>query len=68
MALVKWKRNWSSYRPSVFDEDFFWPELSTDSGSGLNVYETDDAILVEAAVSCVPEENVEVNIEGNVLT
>lgn len=66
MKLVRWNRPYS-YWPSVFDEDFFdWPSISEDKG--LNIYETDDEVVVEAAVPGVPEEEVNVTVEGNVLS
>jgi HSP20 family molecular chaperone IbpA len=34
----------------------------------LDVYETNDAIVVEAQVPGIKEENIEINIDGNVLT
>jgi len=70
MAIVKWNR-YSPFRvPSIFDDDDWpqitWPEIS--SPSGLDIYETDDSVVVEAQVPGIPEDKVEVSIEGNVLT
>lgn len=71
MAIVKW-RGWSPVWPSILDENDLnsftnWPDLSS-SGSGLDIYETDNNVVVEAQVPGVKEQDVEVTIEGNVLT
>ncbi len=69
MAIIKWNRPvW----PSFIDEEtwpsvFNWPDISESTG-GVDIYETDDAVVVEAQVPGVKEENVEVTIEGNILT
>lgn len=70
MKLVKWN-NFSPMWPSIFDEDDWpfskdWPVLSTNKN--LDIYETEDSVIVEAAVPGIPEDKVEVSIEGNVLT
>lgn len=66
MKLVRWNKPYS-YWPSIFDEDFFeWPSISEEKG--LNIYETDSEVVVEAAVPGIPENEVEVTVEGNVLT
>ncbi len=66
MALVRWNRPF----PSIFDEDL-WPQVSwrdvTDS-TGIDIYETDDAVVAQAQVPGIPEDQVEVTVEGNVLT
>jgi HSP20 family protein len=70
MAIVKWNKfGW----PTLLDDDFrslanfTWPDIS-DSSSGIDIYETDDSVVVEAQVPGIQEKNVEVTIEGNVLT
>ncbi len=60
MAIVRWHR-W----PQVFDEDWDLPE---DMGRGLNVYETKDEVVVEAAVPGVPADKIEVEVEGDLIT
>lgn len=68
MAIVRWQRPLPSSLQSFFDDNLFaWPELSTVE-KGLNIYETDNEVVVEAAVPGVPEDKVEVMVEGNVLT
>ncbi len=68
MALVKWRSPFDPIFPSIIDDSWLTnlPDLS--SASGLNIYETDDSVVVEAAVPGVPEDKVAVTIEGNVLT
>lgn len=66
MAIVKWSKHYPSVWPSFYDDLFEWPELS--DSSDMDIYETDDSIIVEAAVPGVPEDKVEVTVEGNVLT
>ncbi len=66
MKLVKWNHPYS-YWPSILDEDFFeWPSISEEKG--LNIYETDNEVVVEASVPGIPEDDVVVTVEGNVLT
>ena len=67
MKLVRWNRPFS-YMPSIFDDDDFfnWPSISGDTG--LNIYETEEDVVVEASVPGISEENVDVSIEGNILT
>jgi HSP20 family protein len=49
--------------PGLLDEE--WMDTSD---YGLNVYETDDEVVVEANVAGVPEDKVEVSVEGGVVT
>jgi len=69
MALVKWHRwGW----PSLLEERDFrdlmnFPEY-IDEASGLDIYETDDAVIVEAQVPGIQEKDVDVTVEGNILT
>jgi len=69
MKLVKWG-GYGPLWPSLLDDDNFlpseWPELS--SNKGLDIYETEDSVVIEAAVPGVPEDEVEVTIEGNVIS
>lgn len=71
MAIVKWNRSWPSMWPSMFDDDNLpslvnWPDTGT--GNGLNIYETDNDVVVEAQVPGIPEDKVEVSVEGGVLS
>jgi HSP20 family molecular chaperone IbpA len=67
MAIVKWNR-WGV--PTIFDDENWLSQWSdqSNSPSGIDIYETEDAVIVEAQIPGIKEENVEVNIEGNVLT
>jgi HSP20 family protein len=55
--------------PRIFEEeDWEWPEFpATWSRRGLNVYETDKEVVVEAAIPGIPVEKVEVAVEDGVL-
>lgn len=57
--------------PSFFDDDFSslmdWSHFN-ESNSGMDIYETDDSVIVEAQVPGINEDNVEVSVEGNILT
>ncbi len=72
MAIIKWSRYVPSMWPSVFDDDNWptltsnWPDLS--SSTGLDIYETDTDVVVKAAVPGLADSEVEVTVEGNVLT
>lgn len=66
MNLIKYNKRFPVW-PSILDDDFFnWPELS--DSTQMDVYETEDAVVVEAAVPGVPEDMVEVTVDDNVLT
>ncbi len=63
MAIVRWEpmRRW----PQVFDEDWDLPE---EMCRGLNVYETKDEVVVEAAVPGVPADKIEVEVEDDLIS
>jgi|APSaa5957512622_1039677.scaffolds.fasta_scaffold26446_2 HSP20 family protein len=67
MTLVKW----SPITPQLFSQ---WPSFfededwSMDSHQGLSVYETDNNVIVEANVAGVPEDNIDVSVEGGTVT
>jgi len=66
MAIIRWNpRNISSF----FDEDFEFPTIPLLSrlGQGLNLYETEDSVVAEAAVPGIPEENIDVTIEDGIV-
>lgn len=78
MAIVRWRgwnpgpRRWGPMWPSFFDDEDMdslmkWPELSS-TGSGVDIYETDNDVVVEAQVPGIKEDDVEVTVEGNILT
>jgi len=57
-----------SLKPFFFDDDFFSITPLGSKSEGLNLYETDDEVVVEAPVPGVPADKVSVSIEGGVLT
>jgi len=68
MAIVNWNR-WNQIYPSILD-DVFLPQsiVDSDAVNGLNMYETDNALVIEAQVPGVDENNLNVLIEDNILT
>lgn len=63
MALIRWNP-WSIDR--FLEEDWDLPTLPGVSrlvGQGLNLYETDDSIVAEAAIPGVPEDRIDVTVE-----
>ena len=68
MNLVRWK-NPSLTKPAnlfptwYFDEDF-WPQ----SFSEFTLYETEDNVIAKVGLAGVPAENINVTVEGGVLT
>jgi len=66
MAIVKWNR----YFPSFFDDENWLEPMWKGAAlnSGLDVYETETSVVVEAQVPGISEDKVDISIEGNVLT
>lgn len=66
MALIRWNP-WRI--SSLLDEDFDMPTLPGLSrlGQGLNIYETKDAIVAQAALPGVSEDKVDVTIDDGVV-
>lgn len=67
MALIRWNP-WTLDR--MFEEDWDVPTipgLSRLAGQGLNLYETNDAIVAEAALPGIPEEDIDVTVEDGVV-
>ena len=68
MAIVNWNR-WNQIYPSIFDDGFLPQSIvDSDAVNGLNMYETDNALVIEAQVPGVDENNLNVLIEDNILT
>ena len=66
MPIQKWDpmllpRSWFQL-PSLLEEE--WDT----SSQGLTVYETDDEVVIEANVAGVPEEEVDISVEGGTVT
>lgn len=66
MALIRWNPMSLS---SLLDEEFDLPMgLSRlGLGGGLNLYETKDKVVAEAAVPGIPEDNLDVTVENGVV-
>lgn len=66
MAIIRWSPfpRWGWRVPSLFEEEE-WPELTVTEG--LDVYETENEVVVKAAIPGVPADKVEVTFEDGVL-
>jgi len=67
MAIVRW-RPWNI--SSIFEEDFDMPTipgLSRLVGQGLNLYETEDAVVAEAAMPGIPEDRIDVTVDDSIV-
>ena len=64
MNIVKYNPFWNQWPSSIFDEDN-WPEVTVTEG--LDVYEKDNKIFVEALLPGIPEDNIEITFEDGVL-
>jgi len=68
MAIIRWEPTfprWFWRWPSLWEEEEEWPELTVTEG--LDVYETENEVVVKAAVPGVPADKVEVTFEDGVL-
>lgn len=67
MAIIRWNPivpRWSNWNlPGLLDEE--WPEITVTEG--LNVYETEGEVVVEAAMPGIPSDKVDVTFEDGVL-
>ncbi len=65
MTLIRWNPRSLS---SIFDDDFEFPTLPGISrlGQGLNIYETEDALVAEAALPGIPEDKIDVTVEDGI--
>jgi len=66
MAIVRRNR----YFPSFFDDENWLEPMwqGVDLNSGIDIYETETSVVVEAQIPGIPEDKVDISIEGNVLT
>lgn len=67
MAIIRWNP-WNIN--DVLENDWDLPTipgLSKLVGQGLNIYETEDAINVEAAMPGIPEDNIDVTIDDGIV-
>lgn len=70
MAIVRWEpfRLFPRFSSWPFEEEgelLEWPDLT--ATTGLDVYETDDEVVVKAPMPGVPEKNIDVTFEDGVL-
>jgi HSP20 family protein len=78
MSIVRWEpfRDMMTLREAMdrlFEESFVSPRrrewLTPAEGAlALDVYETDDSIVVKSSIPGVKPEDVEINIKGNILS
>lgn len=67
MAIVRWRPwNLSSFFEDEFDVPTI-PGLSRLMGQGLNIYETEDAVVAEAAMPGIPEDKIDVTVDNGVV-
>lgn len=69
MALVPFNRNWL-YEPWEDLDQFFheWPKMKkADFIPAVNVYEKKDKVIVEAAITGIDPQKVDVSVEDNQL-
>lgn len=66
MALIRWNP-WNI--SSLFEDDLELPSLPGLSrlGQGLNIYETEDSIVAQAALPGIPEDKVDVSVDDGVV-
>lgn len=65
MNIVKFNPWWSRLPTSSFWDDENWPDVTITEG--LDVYEKDDKICVEAAFPGISQENIDITYEDGVL-
>lgn len=68
MSIIRWSPMTSllSRWPDVWDDDMLSP-MSTGSNS-LDVYETENEVIVKANVAGVPEDKIDITFEKGILT
>ncbi len=67
MAIIRWNP-WNIQ--SLMDDDWELPTipgLSRFASQGLNLYETEDAIVAQAALPGIPEENIDISIDEGIV-
>ncbi len=66
MALIRWNP-WNL--SSLLEEDWDLPTIPGLSrlGQGLNIYETENELVAEAALPGVPEDKVDVSVDDNIV-
>ena len=67
MAIIRWNP-WNMN--SLLDDDWELPTIpgiSRMMGQGLNIYETENAVVAEAAMPGIPEDKIDVSYEEGVV-
>lgn len=67
MALIRWNP-WSLER--FLEEDFELPTIpgiSRLAGQGINLYETEEAVVAEVSVPGVPPEKIDVTVDSGIV-
>lgn len=66
MAIIRWNPRSLT---SLLDEDWDFPTFPGLSrlGQGLNIYETEEQLIAEAAVPGIPDSNIDVTVEDGVV-
>ena len=64
MAIVRWDPFKLSRWPDFWDDEDFSPVAS---GSGMDLYETEDEVVVKATVAGVEDDRVDITFEKGVL-
>lgn len=67
MAIIRWNP-WNLER--MFEDDFEFPTLpgiSKFMSQGLNLYETEDALVAEAAVPGISEDKIDITFEDGIV-
>lgn len=67
MAIIRWN---PLNLASILEDDFDLPTipgLSRLIGQGLNLYETKDEVVAEVAVPGIPEDKIDVTVDGKVV-
>lgn len=66
MAIIRW-RPWDL--SSFLSDDFDLPTIPGLSrlGQGLNIYETEDTVVAEAALPGVPEDRIDITVDDGIV-
>jgi HSP20 family protein len=66
MAIIRWNP-WNI--SSLMDEDWNLPTIPGLSrlGQGLNIYETEEALIAEAALPGIPEDKIDITVEDGIV-
>ncbi len=67
MAIIRWNP-WNI--SSMLEDDWDLPTvpgLSRLAGQGLNIYETEDALVAEAALPGIPEDKIDISVDDGVV-